>query len=132
MNERIKLNDTLPDIVAKLSEGNRGAMSICMMIYKHGGEVDPQDVFAGLSGLLALDTMNIYGPKIYLFYADLCGRSLPKMLAVTRAIQLGYLREDVLLRALQEPVDTTLFDLDFICAEVAAFLVKFKLDWKPA
>ena len=70
---RLDLKDTAQDVVAKLSEGNPGAMSVCMEIITQGKTIDPDDFMGGMSALLSLDSHGIYGTYIYLLHNDVCG-----------------------------------------------------------
>lgn len=99
--ERITLTDTGVDAVAKLSEGNPGALHVCCQLVKEGAAIDPDDAFAGIGKLLSLDTLGIYGSRIWLLYKDVCGQNLAKVIALMRAVQLGLLAERILLDAIE-------------------------------
>lgn len=88
-NVRIGLQDTTMDAVVKLAEGNPGAATVCMQILDKGGDIDPDWMFGGLSILLSLDTYNIYGPRIWMLYKDVCKQDLVKTIASLRACQMG-------------------------------------------
>lgn len=87
---RIQGNDTIQDVFVKLSEGNPGALSTMAEIYKQGPEIDPDAILGGLTPIAGLDTLGIYGTDIYVLFSDICENSIPKMLAVLRAVQLGF------------------------------------------
>lgn len=92
---KIQLSDTTMDVVAKMSEGNPGAMSALMeMIIPNN--IDPDNVIGGLGAIMLLDTWGIYGTDIYVLHSDICGRQLSKTLAVIRASQLGLFSSDIL------------------------------------
>lgn len=97
-NERIKLTDSIMDIVVKMSDGNPGAMSALMEMLKPNN-IDPDNIMGGLGAILGLDTYGIYGTDIYILYSDICERKLPKMLAVLRACQLGLFDNNTLADA---------------------------------
>lgn len=86
--QRIKGTDKTIDAVAKMSEGNFGAMDALMGLLK-SDHIDPDNMMGGLGVVLFLDTLGIYGTDIYVLYSDICSKDLPKMMAVLRAVQLG-------------------------------------------
>lgn len=93
--ERITLADNQMSIVMKMSDGNPGAMNVLMnMMQDHG--IDPDNALGGIGPILTLDTLGIYGSDIYVLNSDICGKDLPKMLAVLRATQLGMFDRNIL------------------------------------
>jgi len=90
---RLKSQDTVPDVFAKLSEGYPGALTVCMGIFTQGATIDPDNFMAGLGPLLALDTLGIYGASIWTLYKYICGEDITKLLAVLRAWQLGFVSD---------------------------------------
>jgi hypothetical protein len=88
-NEKIKLTDSVTDIVTKMSDGNIGALTIIMQILSETDKIDPDNMLGGLGVVLILDTYGIYGTDIYILNNDICDRNLAKMLAVLRATQMG-------------------------------------------
>lgn len=97
--ERIKLSDSMESAIIKMVEGNIGAMNVCMLLIKEGGNIDTQTIMGGFSFILDLDREGIYGTDIYVFWNDICNRELPKMVAVLRAVQLGFFNGGVLADA---------------------------------
>lgn len=85
---KIQLTDTIQDIVIKMAEGNPGAMT-CMfqMMQKTDwfGNVD------AIMMILQLDSMEIYGSKLYMLWSDCCGKDLTRMELVLRNWQMGRL-----------------------------------------
>jgi len=102
METRIKLSDSIEDVMAKISGGNPGALTVCMNILKHAEEIDPDALVGGLAALLSLDTHGIYDCRIWMLYKDVCGEDLPTMLAVNRACQLGIISKDILNAAIDD------------------------------
>lgn len=96
---RIKLTDSIKDVVVKMSNGNPGAMSALMEMLSKGKTIDPDEHMQGLSPILMLDTLGIYGTDIYVLHSDICGRNLAKTLAVIRSTQLGYFNGSTLANA---------------------------------
>ena len=82
--EIIDLTDSMMSAIMKLSEGNPGAMQVCMKIMDKAEEIDPDAMLGGLGVLLSLDTHQIYGSKIWMLYKDMCGEDIVKTLAVLR------------------------------------------------
>ena len=87
---RIKLEDSMLELIAKMSDGNPGAvMSIMQIIEKHD-KIDPQAVMGGIGAIMILDTWEIYGTDIYILFNDKCDRDVRTMLMLMRATQLGF------------------------------------------
>jgi len=59
-------------------------------------QIDPQQVFKGLGPILFLDTLKIYGPRIWMLYKDACKENLIHVLGMLRAVQLGLVDDSVL------------------------------------
>jgi len=97
---KLDLNDSVEDIIIKMSEGNPGAISVCMMMYTKGGAIDPDALFGGLGGVLSLDSLGIYGSKIWMLFKDVCKQDLVKTSAMLRAWQLGFVPKATLLHAI--------------------------------
>ena len=97
---RIKLEDTEFSAAMKMGEGNPGAILVCAMMLKRGGEIDPDDFAGGLGPLLSMDTLGIYGSRIWMLYKDVCGEDLRVTCAVLRAHQLGYISSGALKDAI--------------------------------
>jgi hypothetical protein len=99
-NPRIQLTDTTMDILIKMSDGNPGALTVLMRTMNEGPAIDPQSMLGAISVILSLDTHDIYGSEIWLLYKDVCGQDLTMMLALLRAVQLGFLPETELKHAI--------------------------------
>lgn len=99
MKEKIQLTDSIQDVLFKISEGNPGALNVCINILKEGEKIDPDNAMGGLGVLLSLDTLGLYGSKIWMLYKDVCNCELAAMLAVLRGWQLGYATDDQIHRA---------------------------------
>lgn len=92
-NERIKLDMSMMDVVAELSEGVPGALVVCMRMLKDGDTIDPDNMLGGVGSLLSLDSQGIYGSRIWMLYKDVCGEDLTKTIALLRATQLGFVSD---------------------------------------
>ena len=118
MAERITLDMNLQQVVMALGEGNPGALTVCCQLLKEGARIDPL-AWDPVCNLLDLDTMGIYGSRIWILYKDVCGQKLENMIALFRANQLGQL-EGVTDWRIREAIDAKLpmFDFDAIMAAV--------------
>jgi hypothetical protein len=127
---RIKGNDSIKDVVVKMSEGNPGALDVIMQMLERGAVIDPDDFMGGLGGVLFLDTLGIYGWKIYVLYNDLCERDLPRMLAVLRSVQLGFFDGETLKRAVsvQDRSGKSFVPVEDLCQQVKQRLPNFKFN----
>ena len=99
-NTRIEMDDTVMDVFVKLSEGNPGALSVCMQLSEETATVDPDAGMPKIINLLALDTLGIYGPRIWQLYKDFCKENIISVCAVLRAHQLGILNSTEINRAI--------------------------------
>jgi len=127
-HERIQGTDNGMDIIVKLSEGNPGAVRVCIEAMQHDPEIDPIGALGGLAPMLALDTIGIYESRIWMLYKDVCGERLPYFLAMLRGWQLGFLPEATLNAAIDNYGRG--LDIDAIAAKVCERIPEFKLDWK--
>lgn len=123
MTTKLTLNDTVQDVIVKMSEGNPGAMTVCMGLLREGGGIDPDGVTGGLGLVLHLDSLGLYGSHIWMLYKDVCGHDLTKMCAILRGWQLGQLREDVIHHAIENRGEG--IDCDDVLAKVQDRLPAF-------
>lgn len=72
MTQKIKLTDTMEEIITKLASGNPGALRVVMDILKN-------DEY-GLFLLFGLDDMAIKGPAIWVGYKDYCKQDIQKFI----------------------------------------------------
>ena len=122
-NTRIEMTDTMFDVIRKMTEGNPGAMHVCVSLLKEGVRIDPDDFMGPMGAILQLDTFGIYGPRIWQLYSDVCGSNLTKAAAMLRAVQLGLLREKELHHAIDNRGDG--LDVDAAHASVRERLPAF-------
>lgn len=64
----LTLGDTMHSAATKMCEGNPGAINVIMMLLKGPG--------GGIPEMLALDSMGIRGPMIWVGYKDICGENI--------------------------------------------------------
>jgi hypothetical protein len=91
---RIQLEDSIQNIIIKMSDGNPGAINTLFEVIKNGEKIDPQSAFAGVGSILLLDSFGIYGSSIYVLYNDKCNKNIRKFIMLLRAVQLGFIRVD--------------------------------------
>jgi hypothetical protein len=94
INSKIQLEDSIQDIIVKMSDGNPGAVTTLIEVIKNGEKIDPQSAFAGVGSILLLDSFGIYGSSIYILYNDKCNKNIRKFIMLLRAVQLGFIRVD--------------------------------------
>jgi len=97
--EKLVGTDSIMTAVAKLSGGNFGAMSVCTQLFARGAEIDPKGI-PGFGPLLLLDSLHIYGSRIWLLYKDICGEDVVMTLACLRGWQLGIINQRDLIKAI--------------------------------
>lgn len=100
MNTRITLEMTAKDVIVAMGGGVPGALTVCMSIMEEGSKIDPQNLMGGLGALLNMDTLGVYEHRIWMFYKDVCGENLEKMLGMLRANQLGFVSAEILNNAI--------------------------------
>ena len=64
---RITLLDSVESVISKMSEGNIGAMNVCMLLMAEGGNIDRQNTMGGLVLFLTLIERAFMG-QIYMFF----------------------------------------------------------------
>ena len=109
-NNRINLEDDHVAILTKLCEGNIGALNVLINLFKENGTIDPDSAMGPFGTILSLDQLGIYGSHIWILFKYRCGQSMVKLVALFRAHQLGFVSDDRIILASQDP--GTLVDLD--------------------
>lgn len=96
----VQIQDSLQEIVIKMSEGNPGGLTVLMEILgEKGAKIDPYaDPFALV---LMLDTLNLRGHKLWDLHKHVSEFDMRRTLAAIRAVQLGLFEE----KKLHEAVD---------------------------
>jgi len=126
MNDRIELTDNSFSAIEKLSEGNPGAISVCVNLLKNTAHIDPDSAFGGLGSLLSLDSNRIYGSRIWMFYKDFCKENIAFVILSMRAHQLGIITSSQLDSAIDNYGAG--IDLNDITEKVKEQLPKFNLE----
>jgi hypothetical protein len=96
--EPIQLTDTLTDVAVKMSDGNPGAISVIVQMFK-SNNIDPYDILGGLRYALLLEKFGIFGTDIYILNNDICDRNMAKTLAVLKATEIGLFDSAILKNA---------------------------------
>lgn len=123
-HQRIKLEDTSVQIGVKMSEGNIGAATVIVQLFKRNAEIDPQSALGPYSSVLHLDSLGIYGSKIWMLYKDVCSEDIRKMIALLRAYQLGFTSESTIKAGIEQYGAG--IDLDDLVSKVENALPDFK------
>lgn len=97
MKTRIELNDSLIEVVSKMSDGNPGATSILLKVIDEGIKIDRDSFNGGVGAILSLDMAGIYGSPIYILCNDKCGGDIRKFIILIRGYQLGFVKKERLL-----------------------------------
>lgn len=126
---RIRLNDDIKTIVAKMSDCNIGAITAMTEIINSGDLIDPDDITGGVGKLLLLDTFEIYGTDIYVLYNDICNRDVAKTIAILRSAQVGLLDSAVLRDACsrQDYSGRKMIPVDELCKKIKEKFPRFNI-----
>lgn len=84
---RLQLHDSMMEIVTKMSEGNPGAMAFIMDVIS----ADQLDI---VYVIMPLDTLGIYGSKLYMLWNDACDRDIEKVKKVIDAWRISELTKE--------------------------------------
>lgn len=118
------LNMSVQDVLIELAEGNPGAATACMELFQKAPEIDPDSALGGLGALLSLDTLELYGPQIYMLWSDVCGRDATKTIAIIRGHHLGFLTKKEIHHAVNNRGDG--INVDDMVTKVKERLPNFK------
>jgi len=121
---RIQLNESLGSMIMKMVEGNPGAVLVCMQLIDESDKIDPDSMMGGIGQIMFLDTLGIYGSRIWMLYKDMCKENIATTIAILRAVQLGFLSESKLNHAINNWGDGV--DLDSFVAQVQERLPNFR------
>jgi len=96
---KIGLNDSIMDVMVKMSDGNPGAITCLMDI------MQKQDWYGGADSfimILSFDTLELYGSNLYILWSDCCDRDLVKLELVLRNWQMGNLTKEEIHKNLSQ------------------------------
>ena len=80
-NPKINLQDDMMSALTKMSEGNPGAISVMMQMFKK----DPMALII----LCHLDDMKIYGSNIWICYKDQCNEDIDLFIEKAKSRELS-------------------------------------------
>ena len=129
-DQRVKLGDNTFDVLHKVSEGNPGALTVCMQLMKVGEKIDPDGFMGGMGTILSLDAQAIYGSRIWMLFKDVCGEHLGKMCGMLRAVQLGFFSGELLDVMIDNPAEGYEEVMNGLIAQVQERLPAFNLEAK--
>ncbi len=98
---KISLEDDFITIALKMSEGNPGALTVLLDLFKYAKVIDPQAFMGGMYHILMLDDLNIYGSHIWIIFKYVCNQDLRSMVGIIRAFQVGFVTERQLKSAIE-------------------------------
>ena len=125
MREKIELTDNLVEAVYKLTEGNPGATRVCAELMMNTEDYDV-DAPHGFLKLMSLETLEIYGSRIWMLYKDVCKENIMFVVVLLRAWQLGILSKNVINNAIDNYGNG--IDLAVIVEKVRKQLPNFKAE----
>ena len=108
--------DSLKDILMKMTLGNPGSVYCLMELVTRTSDIDKsknkfQDI-RNMEYLKELVDLNIVGTDIDALYKDICGKDLPSVIAVLKAVQLGLISKEVIQDACSRRDNTGVRMLD--------------------
>ena len=124
---RITSEDTGISAIIKMSEGNPGAIACLCSVMKSGPTIDPDDILGPWGPILILDSVGIYGSRIYILWNDICHNDDRVFVMLLRAHQLGFLEREKLIALTHEnpygrPTDVDINALDAqVCDRLPGF-----------
>jgi hypothetical protein len=87
--EKLRLEDSIIDIIIKMSNDDSGATVILSDIIEQGERIDPY-MDSSFIYIFDLDEMEIYGTDIWILYEDVCDSNVANFIALLRSRRLGY------------------------------------------
>lgn len=120
------LDASMAQVATAMCEGIPGALNVMLAVITKGSKHDPNcpDVPFAVVGML--DEMGIYGSRLWILYSDVAGAKLGRFLAIIRAFQLGFLKEEEIDASIEAEKAT--FDVDAVIVRVQERLPKFLLE----
>lgn len=91
MTSRIGINDNTATAVAKLVDCNPGAVRVCGELFHNTKKIDPDSALDEMDFIISLDTLEIYGPRIWMLYKDVCQHDIAKVMGLIKAYQFGFM-----------------------------------------
>ena len=123
---RLTIDMTYKDMVMAMCDGNPGCINVLMALATETPEVDKASALGAFGPITMMDEWGIYGSKVWVFFKDLCGQELWKVIGLTRAAQCGFTSREKLILAINyadshrcAPPD---FDIPALLAQVKEYL----------
>ncbi len=126
-SDRIQFADTIKDVMVKLCKGNPGGLRVLTEVYKQADRISRYNERTMI--VLLFDSLGIYGPDIWMLYKDVCGCSIPVVVGVLRAWQLGMVTQDQIKLAIATGNENNVLDLGLVRTKVKAELDGFNFDY---
>ncbi len=104
------MSEDLKEMIATLSKGNPGALSVLVQLVNHS---NTSVVF-----IPVLEKLNITGSRIWMLYKDVCWEDLSKMIVVLQAYALDILTLSQVNGAIDRDV---VLDLDSLTEQINNF-----------
>ena len=122
---KLELTDTVMGVFKKMSEGNPGAIHVMTEVMNRTPTIDPDNFAGGLGPIMFMDTMGVYGSRIWMLYKDVCKESVAHTVAVLRAVQMGLVDEVLVSNAINS--SGAGIDVEDITAKVMDALPNFNI-----
>ena len=123
--ERIGLEDNMLSAIAKVSDGNPGAIVAMTEMIKASAITDPDSILGPFTPILGLDTYGIYGSHIHLLFVDSCKKSPYMMLGLLRACQMGFIDVSELHKAVQTYTPIPMSKIEEVITKLKSELPNF-------
>lgn len=128
---KIDLLDTAGEAIVKLARGNPGAVTALIELQTKTGQIDKESVYdrSHLSkhwGILTLDELEIYGPRIWMLYSDVCKKNIRHMVGLLRAFTLELIDAPTLNHAIDNYGEG--LDITYIMAKLKKKLPTFRIE----
>jgi hypothetical protein len=124
-NQRITLEDNLFSALAKLAEGNPGALTAMMKMSQESPAIDPDAAFGPFAPLFSLDTMGLYGSHIWNLW-KVCQHSTLNISILFRQVQMGLMSESKVTAAAHS--GKAEFDFPALLAQLQELIPAFGRD----
>jgi len=97
---RVKLEDTIFDVMFKMSGGIPGSLAVMSDMMRETKFIDPENILGGFGPIIFMDELGIYESRIWMLYKDVCKENLSHTIAMLRAVQLGFVDQPTLNHAI--------------------------------
>lgn len=123
LKPRLKLTDSMPELLSKMTEGNFGAITVCIALIRQGGQIDPKAGQNGLMKIMGLDDLEIYGSNIWTLSQYVCGGRTDNVVLLLRSRQLGLISGGMIKAAIS--AQKSEFDFADLASKVKAEIGEF-------